>query len=105
VSHTYAILQVNPATYRDIEERLRAVNYGHCIDGGVIDMHGIALQVDPAGEPEPRPFLRTGAKVYRDGDAWCVTVGPDIQAGVAGFGNTVQEAQDAFDEQWQHWNT
>lgn len=50
-THTYAILQVDAATYKDIEDRLRAVNYGHCIHDGKIDMTGIAIQIDPVEAP------------------------------------------------------
>lgn len=46
-AYTYAILDVSPATYREIREKLDAAGYQHAFhrDGGreVIDMHGIAL--------------------------------------------------------------
>ncbi len=44
--HTYATLAVSGQTYREIEEKLRAADYHHAFDNGVIDMHGIGLVVD-----------------------------------------------------------
>lgn len=31
-------------------------------------------------------------KLFKDGDQWCALIGPDPQAGVAGFGDTEAEA-------------
>lgn len=46
MSHTYALLEVDVSTYRDIEQRLRDARYDHAIDCGVIDMHGIAIDCE-----------------------------------------------------------
>ena len=43
-------------------------------------------------------FLRL--EPYLDGDKWCVLYGPNIQDGVSGFGDTPEEARDAFDAAW-----
>lgn len=52
MTYTYAILEVSPATYREIEKKLKEAGYDHVFhadsdEGGqtriVIDMHGIAL--------------------------------------------------------------
>ena len=47
-THTYAILQVSPKTYREIREKLEAAGYQQAFhpsaEGEVIDMQGIALQ-------------------------------------------------------------
>ena len=40
-----------------------------------------------------RPPQRTP---FRDGDAWCVMIGDDLQHGVSGFGDTPAEAQRNF---------
>jgi hypothetical protein len=46
-TYTYAVLDVSPATFREIHAKLKAAGYGHAImeeDGkALIDMHGIAL--------------------------------------------------------------
>lgn len=47
MTHTYAILEVSHATYREIRGKLAESGYKHAIqqDEGkeVVDMHGIAL--------------------------------------------------------------
>jgi hypothetical protein len=35
-------------------------------------------------------------QLFRDGNQWGVQVGPNLQAGVAGFGGTVEEAIQAL---------
>jgi hypothetical protein len=54
MSHTYVILQVSPAAYDEIKAKLEETGYGHAFhedtEGPLIDMHGIALQVEePTG--------------------------------------------------------
>lgn len=41
-------------------------------------------------------------KIYKDGIAWCVLLGEDIQTGVVGFGETPRKAIMDFN---QHFNT
>lgn len=44
MTYSYALLAVSPATFAEIEGKLRAANYEHAIhDDGELDMHGIAL--------------------------------------------------------------
>jgi len=49
-SRTYAILEVTPAVYAEIRDKLAAAGYDHafhCEDGSeVIDMHGLAIRAD-----------------------------------------------------------
>ncbi len=47
MTHSYAILTVSAATFQEVADKLRDAGYGHAFDGGRIDMHGIALAVDP----------------------------------------------------------
>lgn len=53
-THTYALLEVSPAVYAEIREKLQAAGYDHAFhrdgDRDVIDMHGIALV---EGESKP----------------------------------------------------
>lgn len=35
-----------------------------------------------------------------DGDKWCALYGDDLQVGVAGFGDTPEEAMAEFDKAW-----
>ena len=47
-----------------------------------------------------RPSSRLRLEPYLDGDKWCVLHGLNIQEGVCGFGDTPEEARDAFDAAW-----
>ena len=49
--------------------------------------------------------LKRPSRVFRprlsiDGDQWCALYGENLQDGVAGFGNSPEEAMIAFDEAW-----
>lgn len=45
VTHTYAILDLSPAAYDEIAEKLRAAGYDHSFhEDNIIDMHGIAVK-------------------------------------------------------------
>jgi hypothetical protein len=51
-THTYVILPLSAAAYREIRAKLIEAGYGHAVqDVGtpdeVIDMHGIAIQREP----------------------------------------------------------
>lgn len=50
MTYTYAILQISQATYDEIKAKLDAAGYVYAFhddaDGLLIDMHGIALQVE-----------------------------------------------------------
>lgn len=52
-TYTYVILDLSPAAFREISEKLKAADYGHCFhenDGRtVIDMHGIAVAMEDDG--------------------------------------------------------
>ncbi len=51
---------------------------------------------------QQRPFmlLQSNIKVSVDGSKWCCLFGETVQDGVAGFGNTPNEASIDFDVQW-----
>lgn len=48
MSYTYAIVQIARAAYDEIKDKLLTAGYEHAIEGGTIDMHGLALEVEPA---------------------------------------------------------
>ena len=54
-THTFATLAVSKAAYEEIKQKLLAAGYQHAIfesdNQEVIDMHGIALVVEPV-EPK-----------------------------------------------------
>lgn len=47
-----------------------------------------------------RPSVLMRPALSRDGNQFCALYGDDLQNGVAGFGNTPDEAMRAFDLEW-----
>ncbi len=46
------------------------------------------------------PFTRLRPKIFIDGDMWCALYGENPQDGVAGFGKSPSEAEQAFNSAW-----
>lgn len=47
-----------------------------------------------------RPSITFGPRLSIDGDQWCALHGENLQDGVAGFGDSPDEAYRAFDRAW-----
>jgi hypothetical protein len=47
-----------------------------------------------------RPSVLFRPTITKDGNAWIALLGPDIQVGVAGCGDTPEDAMLAFDDAW-----
>lgn len=47
-----------------------------------------------------RPSVMYRPTLAADGDKWCALFGADLMEGVAGFGDTPEEAMQAFDVAW-----
>lgn len=47
-----------------------------------------------------RPSVNFKPKLIRDGNKWCALYGEDLQEGVAGFGDSPDEAMRNFDSEW-----
>lgn len=53
MSHTYVLMTVSKATYDEVAAKMKEAGYDHVFhdekdeDGVLIDMHGIALKLDP----------------------------------------------------------
>jgi hypothetical protein len=70
-THTYALLEISQAAYDEIAAKLREASYDHAfLDGGAIDMHGLAV-TRAAAEPENEllVFLAIHAAKYADDNA------------------------------------
>jgi hypothetical protein len=48
------------------------------------------------------PHLIYGAKLSKDGNQWCWLYGDNLQEGIAGFGDTPEQAARAFDTAWSN---
>lgn len=89
MTRTYAILDVSPAAYDEIEAKLRSAGYEHAIDE-VIDMHGLALRRTPLirttspHELTPRQLtdMMSAAYLAREADAYAVDVARKLSAKV-----------------------
>ncbi len=46
---------------------------------------------------KPSVLYQQSLKISIDGDMYCVLMGENLQEGIAGFGKTLQEAMDKFD--------
>lgn len=59
-----------------------------------------AIESGIAAREQRRPFVLLRPDVFLDGNQWCALYGENLQMGVAGFGNTPDEASRAFDDEW-----
>lgn len=52
-THSYALVNVSASAYDEVKAILEQAGYQHAIDQqqNVIDMHGLALRLDPAKAP------------------------------------------------------
>jgi hypothetical protein len=60
-----------------------------------------AILCQERAEENVRPFMLLKPQVFKDGNEWCALYGENIQDGVAGFGDTPDEASRAFDAAWK----
>ncbi len=51
-------------------------------------------------EAEYKLFSMLKPKLYKNGNKWCVLYGEDIQSGIAGFGETPNEAICDWNSAW-----
>lgn len=45
----------------------------------------------------PSVLYQMRIRISKDGNQWCMLLGDNLQEGIAGFGDTVAQARDAFD--------
>jgi hypothetical protein len=45
-THTYVVLEVSKRAFEEIKKKLKEAGYQHTFHDGLIDMHGIAIQID-----------------------------------------------------------
>jgi len=69
------------------------------IDQLEIDKERYAHACDARAHDE-RPSTRYRPSLSIDGNQWCAFYGENLQDGVAGFGDSPEEAYQDFDKQW-----
>lgn len=52
-------------------------------------------------EAQARPSVLYRPSLSIDGNKWCALYGENLQDGVAGFGDSPEEAMKAFDAEWR----
>jgi len=73
----------------------------HSLDLGLNGDNGAALLVEQYLVDDPgSPSAVRRPKVFREGDTFVVLLGRDVQHGIVGLGNTVENALRAFDLQY-----
>jgi len=96
------------AVYDAVRSRFHCGDVGEAIQSVVRDAFGgvdhqmrcVAHEYEAAGHEQRRPSVLFRPALFPDGDQWCALYGDDLQAGVAGFGDTPARAMDDFDTQW-----
>ena len=56
--------------------------------------------IQAAGQHE-RPSVLYKPRIFVDGNQWCALYGDDLQDGVAGFGDSPEDAMWNFDKAWR----
>ena len=62
--------------------------------------HVVSNEAENVAAEMMRPSVLYRPTLSVDGSMWCVLYGADLQSGVAGFGETPDDAMRAFDEAW-----
>ncbi len=67
MTHTYVELEISPAAFTEIREKLEDAGYQHAfMDEATIDMHGIAVTLElPEGLKDSMTCLERGREVLR----------------------------------------
>jgi hypothetical protein len=82
-----------------------AINKEHEYNQGYVKWTANALlnyakyELEKQGEQKctaEEVLIKAGLKPYKDGDQWCILLGDNIQEGICGFGDTIDDALYAF---------
>lgn len=68
---------------------------GYDMDTLVVHLRDAFAYLERQKEQKPTAeevLIRAGLKPFKDGNQWCVLVGDNIQEGVCGFGDTIEDA-------------
>jgi hypothetical protein len=95
------------AVYDAVRSRISGCDVGQILrdaaNSGLDASHAIAMvrnDFQSAAWEMQRPAVLFRPEVFPDGDKWCALYGKNLQAGVAGFGDTPAEAMIDFDANW-----
>lgn len=95
------------AIYDAVRSRIVGVDFGEAVASAVrnssID-HYAAMAAEAIRESVSahcRPSVLFKPVLTLDGNQWCALYGPDLQVGVAGFGDSPADAMWDFDRKWE----
>lgn len=96
------------AVYDAVRSRIGQVDAYEAIKRAASEAFDLGLfrqqlteQVYLVADSLARPSAVFRPALSQDGDKWCFLFGDDLQSGVAGFGDTPEEAAQAFDKAWR----
>ena len=58
------------------------------------------MAVMEAAAMQERPSVLYRPRIFIDGDQWCALYGDNLQDGVAGFGDSPEDAMWRFNQEW-----
>lgn len=82
---------------QSVESAFREAGIGHWIE---MAAHGVIQAADSIASEQTRPSVVFKPAISVDGNQFCALYGSDLQSGVAGFGESADEAMRDFDVQW-----
>ena len=95
------------AVYDAVRSRISNGNVGEAVERAARDMfdisHTVAIlqsEIGAVAEYMIAPSVRYRPSLMADGTKWCALYGEDLATGVAGFGDTPDEAMRDFDRAW-----
>ena len=95
------------AIYDAVRSRIIGIDFGEVVASAFrssnIDHHAAmaAESIREAASEHTRPSVLFKPVLTLDGNKWCAMYGPDLQVGVAGFGDSPADAMWDFDRQWE----
>lgn len=81
-----------------IEQSMRDANIPHYFE---MAMHAAQQAAASIEEFHTAPSAIYRPAISIDGNQWCALYGDDLQCGVAGFGDTPEQAMADFDRNWR----
>lgn len=78
----------------------------YATEQGILNQqYNTALTAESVEMEKKRPFMLLHPRMFPDGDQWCALYGSNVQEGVAGFGDTPEQAAISFDLAWMNART
>lgn len=81
-----------------VERAIRDMNLPHYVEMASHAIQQAAVEVQER-QASPSAIYRPAISI--DGNQWCALYGADLQCGVAGFGDTPEQAMADFDKNWR----